>query len=124
MKKIVLIFIFLLIFTIPCNAIHGYISLDIDFLEDYDKGVIYLAQDFNNFTVGGRMETDLMGFGSKLGFIPSGIPKSQRYDLILKYKFNNITFRFIEGCNHYFSQSEKSFKYDERYTKVGVKYEF
>ena len=71
------------------------------------------------------MVTDLMGFNLKGDFIPAGIPKSQTYDLIIDYRItDDITISFIEGCKHYFAQSQYNYWNDESYIKIKTKYEF
>lgn len=126
MKKILIISL-LIIFVVSPNvlAVNGYIALDYDTLNKTGAGEIYLYKSFNKFTIGGLFKTELMGFNLKGGYIPAGIPRSQTYDLILKYKLSNdITVRMIEGCKHYFSQSGISGRQDDTYIKIGAKYEF
>lgn len=125
MNKLILTLLFILIFTVPIYAVSGHVSLNYETMNSGGEGEIYLYQKFKDFTVGGRMKTNLMGFSLKDGYFPAGVPASQTYDLILKYKLTEyLEINLTEGCNHYFSQSEKSWREDETYIKIGVKYTF
>jgi len=123
MKKLTLTLILVVLLTVPTYAINGHISLEYDTLNKTGQGEIYLYEDYKDIRIGGRMVTDLMGFNLKGGFIPAGIPESQTYDLIIDYRFtDNITFTFIEGCKHYFAQSNYTRWQDEVYIKLKAKY--
>jgi len=121
--KITLTIILILILTLPVSAITGYISLEYDTMSSTGQGEVYAEEQFNRLSIGGRMKTNLMGFSLKDGYFPAGVPSSQTYDLVLKYKLtDNIELSLIEGCEHYFVQSGE-YK-DDEYIKIKTKYSF
>ena len=126
MKKIIILtLVILLISSYSIYAINGHVSLDYDTMSGEGRGELYLYERIGKFDIGGKVITDLMAFRLKDGYFPAGVPESQIYDLIIKYRMTDrITFELTEGCKHFLSQSGKSAFFDEEYIKVGAKYEF
>ena len=126
MKKIIILtLVILLISSYSIYAINGHVSLDYDTMSGEGRGELYLYERIGKFDIGGKVITDLMTFGLKDGYFPAGVPESQTYDLIIKYKLTDkITLKLTEGCKHYFSQSGKPAYKDKSYIKIGGKYEF
>lgn len=92
---------------------------------EYSNGELYIYERFNDFKIGGRFQSNLMGYNMKQDIIPAGVPASQVYDLILEYNLtDNIIIKMTEGCKHYFEQSRYTDYDDISYMKFGVKYEF
>ena len=111
-------------FSAPVYSINGYVALDYDTMSNTGTGEIYLYETFGKFTVGGKFITEIWQFNLKDGYFPAGAPGAQIYDLIIEYDLTpQITFKFTEGCKHYFSQS-RIFYGDTEYIKIGVRYEF
>ena len=126
MKKLTLTLIIILTLTLPANAITGYISLEYVTINQTGTGEVFAEQYITDkLSIGGRMTTDLMGFGLKDGYFPAGVPKAQSYDLIIKYDLtDDIELSLIEGCNHNFSQSGIPAYKDNSYIKIKAKYKF
>ena len=123
---VVFTLIILFIFSFPASAIDGYIQFEYDLMKDYHNGQLYLYETFfnNKLKVAGRFQVNLMQYTVK-EFIPSAAPASQIYDLEISYKLrDNITLMIIEGCEHYFAQSNYSSRNDWVYLKTAIRYEF
>lgn len=124
-KKTLLILLIILLLSFPVSAINGHISLGIDTMSGNGLGEIYLYEKFDRLTIGGMMQTDLMGFTLKDGYFPAGVPRGQSYDLIVKYDITEqIEVSLVEGCKHYFAQSNKTRFDDDVYIKINLKYSF
>ena len=130
MKKLlisVLILAFVLVGT-QVEAVDGYGEIAYCTMTGSGSGLLVIYEDFFNdkLRIGLEMESRLMGFGFKDGYMPSGIPESQSYYLFVEYGVTNaITVFMRQGCVHYFSQAEnKDWTDDIENIVVGGRYDF
>ena len=99
----------LVFFAAPAGAISGYVELEYNLLTDEAVSVVHIYEEFGRLTIGTILTTCLMGIGFKDGWFPSGIPRSQQYEIYFAYSVTKqITISINNWCNHYFSQSNVS----------------
>ena len=124
MRKLTLCLLFVLIFSTSAIAVDGYVEVSYDLLHEQGKAAIELWEDFDNIRLGIKGQSDLH-FTLKGGYIPAGAPLNQSYKGYITYFVtDDISFTFASHCNHWFAQSQRSYKYDTGGLTLSTRYEF
>ena len=127
MKKIIIVFVTLILFSGVAYGVSGHVSIEYDTINQIGMTEVDLNKEIiNNWTLGIQMNTYLGGgIIFKNRWMPTGSPTSQFYRGYLEYEYNeNITFSISNQCRHFFSQSNISKWNDSEGIVVGGKYEF
>ena len=121
--KILTSIIIVLSLATPAQAIGGFVEVSYD-INGTGQGVIELHQELNdNIKVGIKGESDLAGFGSRMG-LPTGIPLNQSYEGFVEVSIDSFDVRLTTWCKHWFSQSGRSSWADEEGIRITGRYNF
>ena len=127
MKKIIIVFATIILFSGVTHGVGGHVSIEYDTINEVGMTEIDLHKEvIDDWTLGFQMNTYLgKGIVFKQQWMPSGYPTSQFYRGYLEYRYNeNITLSISNQCRHFFSQSNISKWNDTEGIVVGGKYEF